>query len=202
MFMKIPYLRKHGTLAARVPKARQKQELAYRLSSLRIFAAILALLSAFILQPSALPQESVCAQVRIEILQELTLEREAFEARMTINNGLAVPLENIAVEVSFADRTNGVVRASWNPNDLTAKFFIRYQTGSGLPGSIAAGTSAKILWLIIPAPGAAGQDHMTMGLGWSAMMILKTKPGVPAFPVGSFAAHFPRRCMLLATAQN
>ena len=107
---------------------------------------------------SVLGQESVCAQVRIEILQELTLEREAFEARMTINNGLGIPLDQLSVDVNFADSTGNPVRATSNPNDLTAKFFIRYQTGSGLPSSIAGGTSSRILWLIIPAPGAAGQD--------------------------------------------
>jgi hypothetical protein len=48
---------------------------------------------------SALAQLAICAQVKIEILQELTLEREAFEARMTINNGMpGVALENLSVD--------------------------------------------------------------------------------------------------------
>ena len=111
-----------------------------------------------LLPPSSFSQESICASVRIEILQQLTLERQAFEARMTINNGLAVALDNITVDVSFADKNNNTVRATSDPNDLTAKFFIRYQTGSGLPTSIGGGTSSKILWLIIPALGAAGSD--------------------------------------------
>lgn len=45
---------------------------------------------------SALADDTVCATVKIEIKQELTLERQAFEAHMRINNGLdTMPLENI-----------------------------------------------------------------------------------------------------------
>jgi hypothetical protein len=33
--------------------------------------------------------DAVCAQVKIEIKQELTLERQAFDAHMRINNGLS-----------------------------------------------------------------------------------------------------------------
>ncbi|MEI8078587.1 MAG: hypothetical protein WCH61_03025, partial [bacterium] len=72
------------------------------LRPLCLFATILLL--SFSLQPSAFSQDSICARVRIEILQELTLEREAFEARMTINNGTAAPLDNVSVDVSFADK--------------------------------------------------------------------------------------------------
>ncbi|MEI6916164.1 MAG: hypothetical protein WCL39_13595, partial [Armatimonadota bacterium] len=69
--------------------------------------------------------------MKIEILQELTLEREAFEGRMTINNGLTgVSLDQISVDVTFADKTGTTVRATSDPNDLTAKFFIRLQDGS------------------------------------------------------------------------
>ncbi|MEI6394940.1 MAG: hypothetical protein WCT12_28010, partial [Verrucomicrobiota bacterium] len=71
--------------------------------------------------------------------------------------GFPAPLDNVSVDVSFADKNGNPVRATSDPNDLTAKFFIRYQTGSGLPSSISGGASAQILWLIIPAPGAAGQ---------------------------------------------
>ncbi|MFO7861322.1 MAG: hypothetical protein R6U41_08880, partial [Desulfosalsimonas sp.] len=40
--------------------------------------------------------ESICAVVKIEIRQELTLERQAFDAHMKINNGLTgMQLENV-----------------------------------------------------------------------------------------------------------
>jgi hypothetical protein len=39
--------------------------------------------------------DTVCAQVKIEIQQELTLERQAFDAMMRISNGLdTLPIEN------------------------------------------------------------------------------------------------------------
>src|SRR5207253_1598993 len=97
--------------------------------------------------------------VKIEILQELTLEREAFEARMTINNGVTgVALDSINVSVNFADRLGNSVLATSDPNNLSASFFIRLQTGSSIPANIPGGSSAKITWLIIPARGAAGQN--------------------------------------------
>jgi hypothetical protein len=106
--------------------------------------------------PSAWAQESLCARVKIEILQELTLEREAFEARMTIHNGVAgMAIENLSVDVTFADAAGQSVAATSNPNDLSALFFIRLQDGFSIPGSVAGGTSATIKWLIIPARGAA-----------------------------------------------
>jgi len=39
--------------------------------------------------------ESVCARVKIEIKQEMTIERQAFDGHMQINNGLtAIPLND------------------------------------------------------------------------------------------------------------
>jgi len=77
---------------------------------------------------------------------------------MTINNGLAVPLNNLSVDVSFADKNNNPVLATSDPNNLSALFFYRNETGSEVPASIPAGATNKVLWLIIPTIGAAGQD--------------------------------------------
>ena len=60
-----------------------------------------------------LQAQSVCARVQIEIRQELTLERQAFDATMRINNGLATSaLENVIVEVLFRDRHGNPVVAT------------------------------------------------------------------------------------------
>ena len=49
--------------------------------------------------------DTLCARVKIEIKQELTLERQAFDAHMRINNGLAhIILEDVVVDVSFKDK--------------------------------------------------------------------------------------------------
>ncbi len=104
---------------------------------------------------------SLCAEVKIEVKQELTLERQAFDAHMRINNGLShITLENVDVDVSFADEDGNSVLASSDPDDPDALFFIRIDSMENIDdvdgaGSIAPSSSADIHWLIIPSPGAA-----------------------------------------------
>ena len=111
--------------------------------------------------PLAHAQESVCARVKIEVAQELTLERQAFDAHMRINNGLdLIGLENVRVDVTFLDRDGKTVRSSSDPEDDSALFFIRLDTIDNIDrvdglGSVPPRTSADIHWLIIPAPGAS-----------------------------------------------
>jgi ribosomal protein L14 len=106
--------------------------------------------------------DTVCAQVKIEIAQELTLERQAFDAMMKITNGLDTnPLEAVDITVTFKDEAGNAIRATSDPNDTTASFFIRVDTLSGVTnitgsGSVAPKTVAEIHWLIIPAPGSGG----------------------------------------------
>ena len=105
--------------------------------------------------------DSVCARVKIEILQELTLERQAFDAHMRINNGLTnISLENVNIDVSFADKDGNTVRATFDPDDTTALFFIRVNSMENISnvdgqGTVQPSSSADIHWLIIPAPGAS-----------------------------------------------
>jgi YD repeat-containing protein len=105
--------------------------------------------------------DTVCAQVKIEIQQELTLERQAFDAMMRISNGLdTLPIENVDVEVSFEDEEGQSVQASSDPDNTTAKFFIRIDSMDNISdvngqGSVAPSSAAEIHWLIIPAAGAA-----------------------------------------------
>ena len=105
--------------------------------------------------------DSLCATVKIEIKQELTLERQAFEAHMRINNGLThISLENVNVTVNFKDEKDNTVLASSNPDTPGALFFIRLDRMENInnvqgSGVVAPSTSADIHWLIIPSPGAA-----------------------------------------------
>ena len=109
-------------------------------------------------------QESVCAEVKIEILQELTLEREAFDAHMRINNGLShLSLEDVRIDVTFADEAGNPVFATSDPDQTDALFFIRVDTMENIDdiagaGRVSPSTSADIHWLIIPATGSAGED--------------------------------------------
>lgn len=112
----------------------------------------------------AMAEETVCAKVKIEINQELTLERQAFDAHMRITNGLPrTDLENIKVRVWFEDEEGNAVEASSDSDNTTASFFIRIDemdniedvSGSGV---VSADTSADIHWLIIPAPGSSNGE--------------------------------------------
>jgi len=114
-----------------------------------------------LLLPAISTAEPVCAVVKIEIQQELTLERQAFDARMVINNGLdTLSIDDLSININFTDENGLSVLASSDPNNTTAKFFIRVDSMQGVSditgtGSIAPLNSAEIHWLIIPAPGAA-----------------------------------------------
>lgn len=114
--------------------------------------------------------EALCAEVKIEILQELALERQGFEAQMRITNTLdTFTLENVSVKVFFKDADGNPVIATSNTSASNAAFFIRKddsQDVSGLQegadgylhsGSIAPKKTGELRWLIIPTANAAGQ---------------------------------------------
>ena len=64
---------------------------------------------------------TVCAQVKIEIKQELTLERQAFDAMMRINNGLdTLPINNVNISIDFEDEDGLPVLATSDPNNTDA----------------------------------------------------------------------------------
>lgn len=113
---------------------------------------------------SARAVESICASVKIEILQEATLERQAFDAEMKIDNGsTGKNLEQVRIDVLFQDGAGQPVLASSNPNDVNALFYIRQDRKSDITavdgsGIVLPGKQAVIHWLIIPAPGAAGPE--------------------------------------------
>ncbi|KAF5304310.1 hypothetical protein FQR65_LT08002 [Abscondita terminalis] len=112
----------------------------------------------------ALPQEAECAEVKIVIEQKLSLERQAFDARMVIRNGMdASALDNIRVELTYLDQNQQPVAATTDPNAAGAVFFQRTNQMSGIQAvdgsaSLAAKGVADIQWLIIPAQGAGGDS--------------------------------------------
>ncbi len=102
-------------------------------------------------------QETVCARVVIQIEQELTLEREGFEARLGIANGLPSALDNFQVTLKFFDLAgNPVAVATQEAPNADAKFFHRIQTGYTQTASVPSGADQKVAYLIVPAVGAAG----------------------------------------------
>ncbi|MCG8428082.1 MAG: Ig-like domain-containing protein [Chromatiales bacterium] len=123
---------------------------------------LFAVLSCLLLSGTAFAVDSICALVKIEIEQTLTLERQAFDARMVITNHLdTVALENVKVDVVFTDEEGNSVLASSDPNNTAAQFFIRVDSLEGIAdvsgsGTVSPGAEAEAHWLIIPAPGAGG----------------------------------------------
>ncbi len=123
---------------------------------------VLLMLGAFFWFCTAQAQ-TVCAEVKIEIQQKLNIERQGFIATMRIINGLeTTSLTNIGVNVKFADRNGVAVRATSNPDDTSALFFIREDFLSGITGGVQGGGSispkstGEARWLIIPAAGTGG----------------------------------------------
>ena len=115
---------------------------------------------------AASAQETVCARVKIEIKQELTFERQAFDAEMKIHNTTDTSvIESVGVTVKVTDENGTPVPVTDNANDLSAKFFIRIASRENIgavdgTGTVNAKTTAAINWLIIPTPGAGGTSAL------------------------------------------
>ncbi|MGA1823703.1 MAG: Ig-like domain-containing protein [bacterium] len=95
---------------------------------------------------------SICARVRMEIVQELTFERVAFDAMMKIHNESDIPLSNIRVDIHLQNA---------NKEDVSSLFFVRLVSKDSInavdgTGIVPAVTTAEIHWLIIPSAGAGG----------------------------------------------
>lgn len=120
----------------------------------RIVIALFVMLVLSVLSVGQAQSSTACARVSIEILQELTMERVAFDAKLVITNNLpSTSLENIRVDVFIKDK-NG------NPRD--ASFFVRTPELSGMSdvsgtGIVGPNSKGEAHWLIIPSPGAGGE---------------------------------------------
>lgn len=107
--------------------------------------------------------DAVCAEVKIVIEQKFSMERQAFDAKMVVTNGLAdQKLENVSIELQFLDANNNAVVATVDPNAQGATFFYRTDEVTGISslngGTIEAKAVANINWLIIPAAGSGGRS--------------------------------------------
>lgn len=104
----------------------------------------------------------LCAVVVIEIEQEAVFERQGFVAKMAIANALdRFSLEDLQVDVLFQDTNGHSVEATTDTSSDTALFFITLTDSSGISGdtdgngTILSNSTARLEWLIVPAPGAA-----------------------------------------------
>ncbi len=109
--------------------------------------AVALLCALFLYSWQARAADLVCAVVKIEIRQELTLERQAFDAEMRINNGLdEMPLENVSISVTFEDENGNAVLASSDPNATDAVFFIRVDRMSGIDDTNGSDMNTYSRW--------------------------------------------------------
>jgi len=73
-----------------------------RTAVLLICASFAGLCAVALAASSAWAQGALCAKIKLEIPQRLTLERDAFEARLVMTNNLAeLPLEDIAITLEI-----------------------------------------------------------------------------------------------------
>jgi beta propeller repeat protein len=119
-----------------------------------LIAAILFPAAAFAQQQF----QGVCAQVKIVILQQLTLERIGFDATLQVsNNDGTDPITDFSAALTFENpvlSTNGV-------NDSSSLFFVQSPTFDSVnsvsgDGVIAPTTTATVHWFIIPKISAGG----------------------------------------------
>ncbi len=134
----------------------------FRCSFVGSMAIRLFVCACLLFADTALALDTICARVKIQIDQKLTLERQGFDAMMRITNALdTVELKQVRVDVLFTDEAGAPVRATSDPNDTTASFFIRVDSVAGISdvsgnGTVAPASVAEVHWLIIPSPGAGG----------------------------------------------
>lgn len=138
----------------------------FRLPSARRAAAAFLAALGLLAAPALQAQDTVCARVKLEIKQELTLERQGFDAEMRINNTTDTStIEDVAITVSVTDENGTPVAVTDDPNNLNAKFFLRLAGKKDIlaidgTGKVAPKSTAVINWLLIPAPGAAGASAL------------------------------------------
>ena len=109
--------------------------------------------SPWIIGPCKLSPETMCIRVKLEIKQELTLERQAFDAMLRLKNlRTDYNMTNVSINITFTDSSGNL------SNHL---FFVKLTDLEGMAsienGTINSGSSATMRWLFIPTPGAGGK---------------------------------------------
>ena len=104
-------------------------------------------------------QDAECAEVKIVIEQKLSLERQAFDARMVIRNGLdASALSNVKIELLFKDRDQREVVATTDPTATGATFFMRVEVTTAV-------AKAELHAALVPVVDAFGMEWNLSAVG-------------------------------------
>lgn len=126
------------------------------------FAIALAMLCLPVTMLHATTQfQGWCSQVKIQIVQELALERTGFEATLTVTNNDGVDaITDFLAELTFEDPT---VTEEGSSNNASHLFFVRQPTLENInrvdgTGVISPTKTAVVRWFIIPTIGAGGSQ--------------------------------------------
>ena len=108
-------------------------------------------------------EEGICAIVRIRIEQELAITREAFLARLEIENQEDVSLAQMTLEIIITDSSDGSVSTTVFSisNETLGGSLVR----SGDTWTLMSGGSGSVEWLIVPLSEAAPESDRVYGVG-------------------------------------
>lgn len=129
------------------------------LSSCFRAAVLLAVISPSLSLHATTQFQGWCSKVKMEIVQELALERTGFEAELTVtNNDGADAITDFLAELTFTDPSVTDPEANADAANL---FFVRQPTVENVnrvdgSGVIAPTKTAVVRWFIIPTIGAGG----------------------------------------------
>jgi hypothetical protein len=91
--------------------------------------------------------------VKVQLSQDIALERQAFLATLDLNNDTTLGASAIAASLTVLDNTSG--------QDVSSQFVLTNPTLTGLQaidgsGTLAAQSSGQAQWTPIPSPGLGG----------------------------------------------
>jgi beta propeller repeat protein len=133
--------------------------------------------------------QGVCANVKIEIQQELAFERIGFEATLEITNNLGGdPITDFSARLTFSDPADIVGGV---PRDVSDRFFVQRPRltdvnatdGTGVIGPTKTGI---VRWFIIPKPSAGGTSPQ--GRKYEVGVAMSGKMGGVEIPKNIFFA--------------
>lgn len=147
----------------------------------RTLASVIAPLLAAAFARAAIAQGgSICATVRLQLDQEVTISRTAFRAQLDVNNGTDFTLENFFAQLEIKNEMGEVSTHLWGipEPELTG---ITSIAGDGL---IPPHSSGMAIWTLIPSRDAAPVRETRYTVGGMFSYIQDGEPiTVPLFPV-------------------
>ena len=108
-------------------------------------------------------EEGVCAVVRIRIQQELAITREAFLARLEVDNQEDVNLERMSLEIIITNSSDGSLSTNLFAisNETLSGSLVR----AGDSWTLMSGGSGSVEWLIVPLSEAAPETDQVYTVG-------------------------------------